>query len=66
VITINVVADVASSVSGTLTNTAQIFGGNPDPNPGNNTDTATTIVQTRADLSIVKIASPSPAVLGQV
>ena len=65
-ITINVEADVASSVSGTLTNTAEIFGGNPDPNPGNNTGTATTIVQTRADLSIVKVASPSPAVPGQV
>ncbi|MGV1047203.1 MAG: hypothetical protein ACOYD4_01575 [Solirubrobacterales bacterium] len=34
-------ADVAASAEGTLANTATVSGGQPDPNPGNNGDSAT-------------------------
>jgi uncharacterized repeat protein (TIGR01451 family) len=36
-----VTADVASTASGTLPNTATVTGGQPDPNPDNNSDSAT-------------------------
>jgi hypothetical protein len=51
---ITLVADVASSVTGTMVNTATVTGPTPDPDTGNNTDTDSTPVVTNADLSIEK------------
>ena len=48
------VADVASSVTGTIVNTAEVTGPTPDPDLTNNTDTDRTPVVTNADLSIEK------------
>ncbi len=67
VVTVTLVGDVSSSLTAgqVLTNTAQVFGGNPDPNAANNVSTAQTTVSARADLSLVKTATPNPAVPGQ-
>ena len=51
---ITLVADVASSVTGTIVNTAAVTGPTPDPDTSNNTDTDSTPVVTNADLSIEK------------
>lgn len=51
---ITLVADVDSSVTGTIVNTAEVTGPTPDPDPTNNTDTDRTPVVTNADLSIEK------------
>jgi uncharacterized repeat protein (TIGR01451 family) len=52
---------------GLNTNTATVVCvGTHDPNPGNNTDTETTLVRTKkADLSVVKSDSPDPVTVGQ-
>jgi len=43
----------ASTASGaTITNSATVAGSTGDPTPGNNTATATTTVQTQADLAV--------------
>ncbi len=67
VITVTVVADVDAGVAdGTiLTNTAQIFANNPDPNPADNSSSAGTTIAANADLQVSKTVSPSPAVPGQ-
>ena len=51
---ITLVAEVASSVTGTIVNTAEVTGPTPDPDLTNNTDTDSTPVVTNADLSIEK------------
>jgi uncharacterized repeat protein (TIGR01451 family) len=51
---ITLVADVASSVTDTIVNTAEVTGPTPDPDTGNNTDTDSAPVVTNADLSIEK------------
>ena len=51
---ITLVADVDSSVTGTIVNTAEVTGPTPDPDPDNNTDTDRTPVVTNADLAIEK------------
>lgn len=56
---------LSQTASGTLTNTAIAASSTPDPNPADNTATDKTIIQDTADLSIVKIAHPIPAVPGQ-
>ncbi len=62
---ITIVARVEPSTpSGTITNTATVSSVTPDPNPGNNHGTATTTVDTSADLAITKSASPSPLIAG--
>lgn len=53
---------VVSPVCGIVSNTAVAASTTPDPNPENNTATADTPVQSGADLSIQKTASPTPAV----
>ena len=63
--TTTVLVDVASSVTGTLTNTATISGNQPDPNLTNNTSTVTTPVTQEADLAIVKSGSPDPVDAGK-
>ncbi len=67
VITVTVVADVDAGVAdGTiLTNTAQIFANNPDPNPADNSSSVGTTIAANADLQVSKTVSPSPAVPGQ-
>ncbi|MEK7832118.1 MAG: hypothetical protein AAB401_13580, partial [Acidobacteriota bacterium] len=45
-----------------LTDTATISSDTTDPNPGNNTASATTIVQAQSNLSISKADAPDPAV----
>ena len=68
--TITFAANVALTVAGALTNTAVVHGDQPDPNPANNTATATTTVtappipQSYPDLSIVKTAAPNPVDVG--
>ncbi len=52
---------VDSSATGAIENTAAVLSSTPDPNLANNTDTQTTPVDERADLSIVKLGSPKPA-----
>ena len=68
--TITVVVDVASTASGTITNTATVSGNQPDPNLANNTASVTTqidvpVVPTSvADLAIVKTANPIAVTVG--
>ncbi|MCD2491567.1 DUF11 domain-containing protein [Lacrimispora sp. NSJ-141] len=53
------------SASGTVINTAVVSSSTPDPVPGDNTATDTTPVQDAADVSVIKLAHPTPAVPGQ-
>jgi uncharacterized repeat protein (TIGR01451 family) len=64
--TITVVGLVASDVAtGTdLVNVARVDAANRDPVSGNNQTSVTTTVETSANLSIAKSASPTPAVPG--
>lgn len=55
---------LSASASGLLVNTAVASSITPDPNLANNTDSAQTPILPSADLSIVKTASPSPALVG--
>ena len=65
--TIIVTGAVAADVpDGTvITNTATVHGSTYDPVPTNNGSTATTKVQTSADLSLVKTATPASVVAGE-
>ncbi len=65
VVTMTVVGLVGADVTGVVTNTAALFAVSADPNVANNSDTVATTVTGSADLSIVKSASPNPAVPGQ-
>ena len=47
-----------------LTNTATVSSSTTDPNTANDTDTETTTVQARADLSITKDDTPDPVTAG--
>src|SRR5439155_16641993 len=55
---ITIVANVnAATADGTaIRNTASVASNTPDPNPGNNSSTATTSVINQADLAVVKTA----------
>lgn len=59
--TILIRGTVRASACGMISNTAVAASATPDPNPGNNTDTADTPVRVGADLSIRKTACPNPA-----
>ena len=50
---------------GSINNTATVASTTPDPISANNTDTITTQVETSADLSIIKTASPDPVIAGE-
>jgi uncharacterized repeat protein (TIGR01451 family)/gliding motility-associated-like protein len=63
--TLTLVANVASNVTGTVSNTATVSSPTYDPVPGNNTATQNTTVITRADLAVTKTDSPDPVVAGQ-
>lgn len=64
--TIQITGIVTPSAIGNLVNTATVTSATPDPNQANNTSTTTTPIDTSADLSITKTASPTPAVAGQL
>lgn len=61
---------VVPSATGTMTNTATVISTTPDPDPTNNTSTATTtitpVAASSADISVVKLSSPSPVSVGEV
>ena len=65
-----IVVTVASTASGTITNTATVSGNQPDPNLANNTASVTTTVNTPVieqsfvDVKVVKTASVNPVVVG--
>lgn len=62
--TITSTYSVPAGASGSISNTATIAGATNDPNPANNSSTATTtVVSAGADLSIVK-SGPSSAAVG--
>ena len=59
--TIEIVVTVSTSAgNGTLTNSATVSAVTADPNPANNTATASTTVVNAADLSLTKTDSPDP------
>ena len=63
--TVTVVARVnADTPAGSVTNTAAVYS-TDESDQSDNTTTADTTITTSADLSIVKMASPDPAVPGQ-
>ena len=62
-------ANVSEAATGSLTNTARVDSGTPDPNPDNNTSTVVTPVipaENSADLSIIKTSAPNPVQPGGV
>lgn len=61
--TFNFVVSVAANATGTISNTAQITSGTPDPAPGNNSSTSVTTIGTGADLIVTKSA-PAAIVAG--
>jgi uncharacterized repeat protein (TIGR01451 family) len=66
---VTVTGTVASTASGSITNTATVSGAQADPNLTNNTSSVTTLIaqvtqQASTDLKIVKTANPSPATSG--
>lgn len=64
---ITLTAQVGSEVlaGASITNTAFVASTTPDPNTNNNVDDAVTPVVARADLSIVKSATPASVVAGE-
>ncbi|MEG0706317.1 MAG: DUF3794 domain-containing protein [Cellulosilyticaceae bacterium] len=55
---------VAPGTTGTITNTAKVATTTPESDPSNNTAIVTAPVNTAADISVTKTASPNPAVPG--
>ena len=56
-----ITANVPSSfVTPTITNTASVTANETDPNPANNTSSASTLVTQSADLRLVKTCGPTP------
>ncbi len=64
--TVTVTVRVNSSTIGTLSNTATVTGNQPDPVPGNNSDTEPTVVVTRTDLAIDKRDDVDPVTAGEL
>ncbi len=56
---------VVPAASGSIFNTAVVSSDTPDPDLSNNSDTAVTLVTAQADLSVIKLGSPKPAVPGE-
>ncbi|WP_242310982.1 DUF6923 family protein [Bacillus cereus group sp. BfR-BA-01331] len=52
--------------TGLITNTVTVDSTTPDPDPDNNTSTIVTPVNTEADISVTKLANPSPAIAGEL
>ena len=65
-ITVTGTVNPATADGAVLSNTATVSSTTTDPVEGNNTDTETTAVIARADLSITKVDSPDPVTAGGV
>ena len=61
---IDVAVLVGAGVTGTLNNFVRVGATTPDPVSGNNSDTETTTVTPRADLSLTKVESSDPVIAG--
>ncbi len=61
---VTVTADLAPDYTGTLANTGTVTSQTPDPNPVNNSATATAGSTASADVSVVKTMSPTTPVPG--
>jgi uncharacterized repeat protein (TIGR01451 family) len=62
--TLTVAVDAATAAGTVITNSAQGASTTSDPNPGNETGTATTTVATSADLSVSNTYNPDPVTAG--
>ncbi|MBI1760163.1 MAG: DUF11 domain-containing protein [Acidobacteria bacterium] len=62
--TITIVVTPNASAAGTLNNIASVTGAETDPTPGNNSTTASTTVNPKAELSITKTDLPDPVFVG--
>ncbi|MGL5066529.1 MAG: DUF7507 domain-containing protein [Sarcina sp.] len=65
IVTILIRGIVPTNIVGNIDNTAVVTTSSPDSNPNNNKDTVRTQVETLADISITKIASPDPVIAGE-
>lgn len=63
--TVYIRGDLSPSVDGAFSNTAEVGSDAQDPNPDNNISTDTVDVETLADMSAAKTASPDPVTAGQ-
>jgi uncharacterized repeat protein (TIGR01451 family) len=64
--TVTIDGTVDPSAGGqTMSNSANVSGAEPDPDPGNNSDSIARIIATSADLMIVKTLDPNPPVAGE-
>jgi uncharacterized repeat protein (TIGR01451 family) len=61
---INVAVMVGAGVTSTINNTARVGATTPDPVSGNNSDTESTTVTPRAELSLTKVESDDPIIAG--
>jgi uncharacterized repeat protein (TIGR01451 family) len=57
---------LSPTAAGEIVNTASVTSTTPDPDLDNNTSTVVTPIQLSADISVVKTASPSPILAGEV
>ncbi|WP_242241982.1 DUF6923 family protein [Bacillus cereus group sp. BfR-BA-01309] len=64
--TIIIRGNVNPLATGLITNTATVNSTTPDPDPENNTSTVVTPINTEANISVVKTATPDPAIAGEV
>ncbi|WP_051540254.1 DUF7507 domain-containing protein [Clostridium ihumii] len=65
-INVQIRGNVNSSCIENIENTATAKSTTPDPSPDNNTSKSTTVVDTLADITVKKTASPSPIVSGEM
>ncbi|MBC8530287.1 DUF11 domain-containing protein [Gehongia tenuis] len=63
--TILIRGTVNPAAGGSIENTATALSATPDPDLSNNSDTVVTPVNELADISVVKLGSPNPAVPGE-
>jgi uncharacterized repeat protein (TIGR01451 family) len=61
---ISIAVVVGAGVTGTINNLVRVGATTPDPVSGNNSDTETTSVTPRADLSLTKVESSDPVTAG--
>src|SRR4029078_10182732 len=63
-VVITATVDPSTSDSAVLSNTATVSSATSDPNGANDSATATTDVDTQADLTVLKTDSPDPVIAG--
>lgn len=61
-----IVGNLASSMLGSVANTASTTSDTPDPDPSDNSATSTTDLEPSADLAFTKTSSPDPVVAGEL